>query len=211
MAADAPYLELTGTWEQYFKGRPAKFRQNLRNRMSRLAKIGEAVLETLDTPEDILAACGDAFRLEASGWKNESGTAVGANPSVHRFYSLLAERASERGWLRLLFLTVNGRRIASAYASQYANRLFLIKTGYDPEFAPCAPFKLLTALALQQSFADGLDEVDFLGDTEPWKLEWTADARPHDWLYVFSNTSRARLSHCAKFRIVPALKRWRGR
>jgi hypothetical protein len=55
-----------------------------------------------------------------------------------------------------------------------------------------------------------LTEVDFLGDAEPWKLEWTTAARPHDWLYVFAATGRARLLHRTKFQLVPAVKRWRG-
>ena len=43
------------------------------------------------------------------------------------------------------------------------------------------------------AFERGFEEVDFLGDTEPWKLEWTTTTRPHDWLFVFSKSSRGRL------------------
>jgi len=53
-----------------------------------------------------------------------------------------------------------------------------------------------------------LREVDFLGDAEPWKLEWTSTTRPHDWLFVFGNTARARLVHTAKCRMLPTIKRW---
>ena len=105
---------------------------------------------------------------------------------------------------------MNGQRIATSYGSVYANRLFLFKTGYDPAFAQCSPFKLLTYHAVRNAYAEGLTEVDFLGDAEPWKLEWTTTARPHDWLYVFAGTGRARLLHRAKFQLVPAVKRWRG-
>jgi CelD/BcsL family acetyltransferase involved in cellulose biosynthesis len=209
-SGDAPYLELTGSWDQYFSGRTAKFRQNVRNRLSRLRRIGEPVMETLDDTVAILAAREDAFRLEASGWKDDAGTSVSADPAVHRFYSLLAERASTCGWLRLLFLSINGRRIAVSYGSHYANRLFLFKTGYDPEYAQCSPFKLLTYFAVHDAFAGGLSEVDFLGDVEPWKLEWTATTRPHDWLFVFARSSRAGLLCRAKFQVLPAWKRWRG-
>ena len=50
--------------------------------------------------------------------------------------------------------------------------------------------------------------MDFLGDTEPWKLEWTSTARGHDWLFVFGDTVRARLLHSFKFQWGPELKRW---
>jgi CelD/BcsL family acetyltransferase involved in cellulose biosynthesis len=206
----SPYLTLAGTWEQYQAGLSAKFRSNLRNRLSRLTKFGEPALEILDDAATIAAARDEALRLEASGWKQESGTSICSDPAIQRFYTLLAERATAQGWLRLMFLTVGGRRIATSYGSRYANRLFLFKTGYNPEFATCSPFKLLTWFAIQAAYAEGLSEVDFLGDAEPWKLEWTETSRPHDWLFVFSGSVRARLLHSVKFQMVPELKKWRA-
>lgn len=206
----SPYLTLSGTWDSYHASLPAKFRSNLRNRLSRLRAYGEPQLEVLDSPEEVEAAKDDALRLEASGWKDETHTSITSDPSVQRFYSLLAERAAGRRWLRLMFLMVGGRRIATAYGSCFDERLFLFKTGYDPAYASCAPFKILMYLATRRAFADGLQEIDFLGDAEPWKLEWTSTSRVHDWLYVFPNTLRARLLHSLKFQVVPELKRWRA-
>lgn len=206
----SPYLELTGTWNEYQARLGSKFRSNLRNRLSRLTKFGEPRLEILDDGAAIEAARDDALRLEASGWKQESGTSIRSDPAVERFYSQLADRAGGNGWLRLMFLRVGDTRVATSYGSVFDRRLFLFKTGYDPEYAPCAPFKLLTWLAIESAYAEGLREVDFLGDTEPWKLEWTATSRPHDWLYVFSGSVRARLLHCVKFQMAPELKKWRA-
>jgi CelD/BcsL family acetyltransferase involved in cellulose biosynthesis len=205
----SPYLTLSGTWDSYLASLPAKFRSNLRNRLSRLAHIGEPRLEIVDRDDDG-QACEEALRLEASGWKADARTAISSSAPVRRFYTLLAERAAARGWLRLMFLTVGGRRIATAYGACVDGTLFLVKTGYDPEFSTCAPFKLLTYLAIQRAYAEGLREIDFLGDTEAWKLEWTNTSRPHDWLFVFANTMRARLLHSLKFQVAPELKRWRA-
>jgi CelD/BcsL family acetyltransferase involved in cellulose biosynthesis len=209
-SGDSPYLTLTGTWDTYFNGLSAKFRSNIRNRMSRLTRLGEPVLEVLHDAASIRAACDEAWRLESSGWKRDAGTAITSDPAVHRFYTTLVERAAARGWLRLLFLNVGGRRIATSYGAVFRNRLFLFKTGYDPEYATCSPFKLLTYFAVRHAYEQGLDEVDFLGDSEPWKLEWTATSRSHDWLFVFADTRRARLLHSIKFEWVPELKRWRA-
>jgi hypothetical protein len=198
-----------GTWDQYLGRLPGKFRQNLRNRLARLRRIGEPTLEVIGGGPALEQAREDAVRLEESGWKRGTGTAISSDSALRRFYSLLVERATARGWLRLLFLTVNGRRIATSYSLCYQGRLFLCKTGYDPEFETCSPFKLLTYFAVREAFAEHLTEVDFLGDSEPWKLEWTTTARSHDWLFVFSDTSRARLLYPVKFQLVPALKRSR--
>jgi CelD/BcsL family acetyltransferase involved in cellulose biosynthesis len=206
---DAPYLSLGQTWDAYSATLTPKFRQNLRNRWSRVSMLGQPKLEVLEDCSAIRDACDESLSLEASGWKHANRTAIGCDPATHRFYTQLAERAADRGWLRLLFLTVNGRRIATAYGACYRGRLMFLKTGYDPEFARCSPFKTLTSLALQHAFAEGLAEVDFLGDAEPWKLEWTSTTRPHDWLFVFGRNLRGRLVHQLKFRLKPAVKRWR--
>ena len=205
----SPYVELSENWTAYLGRLAPKLRQNLRNRLSRLTKLGEPSLEMIAEPGAIRDAREDALRLEASGWKREAGTAITSDPEVSQFYRLLAERAGAQGWLRLLFLTVNGKRIATSYSSSYQNRLSFFKTGYDPEFAQYAPFKLLTYLAIRDGFDRGLGEVDFLGDAEPWKLEWTKTIRPHDWLFVFGNTARGKLAHTVKCRVMPAIKRWR--
>jgi CelD/BcsL family acetyltransferase involved in cellulose biosynthesis len=209
-SSDSPYLELTGTWDSYWASLSAKFRSNVRNRLSRLKQVGEPALEVLVDRSEIAAACDDAWRLEASGWKDQEGTSICSDSAVRNFYTLLADRAAACGWLRLVFLTVGGRRIAMSYGAIYDDRLFLFKTGYDREFHTCSPFKLLTYFAAQEGFARGLREIDFLGDTEPWKQEWTPASRGHDWLFLFSNSRRARLLHSIKFQMAPELKKWRA-
>jgi CelD/BcsL family acetyltransferase involved in cellulose biosynthesis len=206
----SPFLTLSDTWEHYYASLPAKFRSNLRNRLTRLGKFGEPRLEILEDQDAIAGAREDALRLEASGWKAESGTSICSDPATERFYTLLSERATANRWLRLMFLTVGGRRIATSYGARFAQRLFLFKTGYDPEYATCSPFKLLTYFAIQSAYDEGLTELDFLGDAEPWKREWTGTARSHDWLFVFSDSVRARLLHSLKFQVVPELRRWRA-
>ena len=209
-SSDSPYLLLTGAWDEYLNRLPAKFRSNLRNRISRLTCLGEPALEVLSERGAIEAACEEAWRLESSGWKREAGTAITCDPAVHRFYTTLVERGTAAGWLQLLFLTVGGRRIAVSYGACFKDRLLLFKTGYDPEFATGAPFKILTYFAIREAYAQGLTEVDFLGDAEPWKLEWTSTSRGHDWVFIFADTMRARLLHSIKFQWRPELKRGRA-
>jgi len=209
-SGESPYLPLVGTWDGYLASLAAKFRSNLRNRLSRLTRVGEPRLEVLTDGDAIQGAGDDVWRLEQSGWKRDAGTAITCDPSVHRFYASLIARGSAAGWLRLLFLRVGDRRIATSYGACFRDRLFLFKTGYDPEYATCSPFKLLTYFAVREAYAEGLRELDFLGDDEPWKREWTDRARGHDWLFVFADTVRARLLHSLKFQVGPELKRWRS-
>jgi CelD/BcsL family acetyltransferase involved in cellulose biosynthesis len=203
----SPYMRLTGTADEYYQRLTPKFRSNLRNRRSRLERIGAPKLEVVTGGPNLVSAIDDAIRLEESGWKRREGTAICCDAAIQRFYVALAERMAARGWLRLLFLAVNGKRIATSYSICDGRGLYLCKTGYDPDFEACSPFKVLTSLVVRYAFEQGLAEIDFLGDPEPWKLEWTQATRAHHWLFVFSDSTRAKLLYPLKFQLVPALKR----
>ena len=205
-SGSSPYLAIRGTETGFFAGLSGKFRQNLRNRMTRLNRVGQPSLEIV-SDSGLAEAVADAIRLEESGWKGDEGTAISADPTVRRFYERLAERFADRNQLRLMFLHVNGSRIATSFSIERNRRLYLCKTGYDPEYNTCSPFKLLMHFIVRYAYAEGLEELDLLGDCEPWKEEWTETTRPHDWLFVFSDSSRAKFLYPLKFHVVPAVKR----
>lgn len=208
-SSHSPYLSLEGSWDSYFAGLDRKHRQNLRRRLKRLQEAGQVAVELVSSGAEIECAFEDALRLEGSGWKEEAGTAIGSRPELRRFYSLLAERMSQRGWLRLYFLTVNGRRVAFGYFLWHQKKIYLLKQGYDRNFSSYSPFNLLCSLILEEAFAGGIEEFDFLGESETWKHDWTQDVRPHYWLYVFSDTPGMRLLRWIKFGLVPKLQRQR--
>lgn len=206
-SANSPYVPVQGSWNQYFKALDRKHRSNLGNRWRRLQALGMAELEVVTGGPRLDEALEEGLRIEASGWKGKAGTAIACRPDVRRFYSELAHRAAERGWLRLQFLSVGGRPIAFHYALCYAKSFFLVKPGYDPDYARYSPSHLLCWLALQEAFSQGLREYDFLGVADEWKLEWTRHTRAHYWLFVFRNTLPSRLLHWVKFRALPWVKK----
>ena len=206
-SAASPYIRLQGTWDEYFGTLDRKFRSNLRNRLKRVNALGTVKLEMVEGGSQLVSALEEGLKIEAAAWKGSAGTAIGCNPELRRFYTTLAHRTAERGWLRLQFLTVNGQRIAFGYSLCREGKLYLLKPGYDPQYAPYSPCNLMCYLVLQDGFQHGLTEYDLLGVSDGWKLEWTQTARPHDWLYVFSKSWRMNLIRFIKFRMIPKLKR----
>ncbi|MBI3128609.1 MAG: GNAT family N-acetyltransferase [Candidatus Tectomicrobia bacterium] len=204
----SPYIRI-GDWESYFRGLPRKHRANLRNRRKRLARLGPLRFEEIVSGEDIGKALEDGFRLEAAAWKGEAGTAMICRPEVRRLYAKFAERTARRGWLCLHFMSVGQRRIAFGYSLYYKNRLYWLKSGYDPAFAAYSPSNLLFSTVLRNAFERGLVECDLLGFDEDWKLRWTRELRSHRWLFVLPKTRHGRLLHAVKFQLVSRLKKWR--
>lgn len=205
--ADSPYVPLREGWDRYFMTLSHNHRAKVRKRMRRLERLGRVALETIDSEEGLDRALDDGWRLEASGWKDRAGTAVARAPSLVRFYACLGLSAARAGTLRLYFLTVGGKRIAFAYALRHADRICVLKSGWDVEYAAYSPYNLLTGLILEEACRGGLVEYDFLGGSEEWKLHWTGLARAQHWLYVIPDRVRGRILHRVKFRVVPRLAR----
>jgi CelD/BcsL family acetyltransferase involved in cellulose biosynthesis len=178
----------------------------MRNRNRRLEKLGTIALETIAEEEGLPGALFDAFRIEAAAWKGEAHTAIHSDAALAQFYSQLAHVGASRGWLRLHFLTLDGRRIAVGFSLTYRRKLYVLKAGYDPEFSTYSPFNVLCERLIRRSIEAGLTEFDFLGTDHDWKMRWTPAKRPHYWLYIFSRRLRARFIHWVKFGVIP---RWR--
>jgi CelD/BcsL family acetyltransferase involved in cellulose biosynthesis len=202
----SPRVPLEAGWEAYHQGLPAKHRSNLRNRFKRLDQVGPVELDTVTCGERRAESLEQGLRLEAAAWKGANGTAIFSDPNVARFYELFSIRAAERGWLRLNFLRAGGRAVAFDYSLEYANRIFLMKLGYDPEFSPYSPSNLLLATALKNAFERGLEEYDFLGEEAEWKRCWTTETRSNFWLCIFRPSFKGFLVHFLKFRLNPWLK-----
>ena len=209
-SSGSPYLAIDGDYEGYLRRLGGKHVANLRRRERRLADLGVVRMETVDGLDGLVDALRDGLRIEAAAWKGRAGTAIGSDPARRRLYTEFAARAVGRGWLRLHFLSVGGRRIAFDYSLVLGGRTFMLKPGYDPAYARYSPYALLLMKVLRGEFARGATEFEFLGDAEPWKLEWTARVKRHQWLYLMAPTSRMRLLHAAKFRLVRRLQRHRA-
>jgi len=207
-ASDAsPYVPLGPSWGQYFDSLAAKHRSNLRNRFKRLRAMGPVEIDAITSAERLAQGLEAGFRLEAAAWKGEARTAIACHPDTSRFYSTLASRAAERGWIRLHFLQAGPTRVAFDYSLSYKNRIYLLKVGYDPAYAPFSPSHLLLCLVLQRAFEQGVTGYDFLGADAGWKLSWAKQVTQYYWLFVFPSTFKGRLLYLIKFQLIPLFKR----
>jgi CelD/BcsL family acetyltransferase involved in cellulose biosynthesis len=204
-SSDGPYIPINRSWEAYLKTLSKKHLSNLRGRMKGLHRVGTVQHEILSGCEQLDRTLNEAFLLEAAAWKGKAGTAILNRPDRLGFYRQLMKRAAERGWMRLHFLTLNGKRIAVQLALQLNNKLYILKSGYDPHYAQFAPSLVLCEMMLHDAWKQNLSEVDFLGDAERWKLDWAGHTRAHSWLFVFPNRPRTRFLHRLKFAVLPRL------
>jgi CelD/BcsL family acetyltransferase involved in cellulose biosynthesis len=208
-AGRSPRIALDGDFDAYCARLSRNHRSSVRRRLRKLERYGKVSLEVVGAPADVERAFEDGLRNEAASWKGKAGTAIALHEDLKRFYLTIAERAARSGTLSLLFLNVAGQRIAFAYCLRHGRALYVLKTGYDPAYAPQSPFHVLMYLAIEAAYRDGLEAIDLLGCEEPWKRLWTETAIARHWLFLHRRTARSLVIYYLKFVILPWLRQWR--
>jgi CelD/BcsL family acetyltransferase involved in cellulose biosynthesis len=138
------------------------------------------------------------LRLEAAAWKGAAGTAISCDPKLSLFYATVARLLARRGALSLTFLRARGRRIAAQFGLEDRSTYFLLKTGYDPEFAHFGPGQLLVRETAIDCAGRGLARFDLMGKATPWKMKWTDQSRPHVRLTIYAGSARGRARRLAQ-------------
>lgn len=179
-ASGAPYVAINGSWEDYHASLSARRRYDLRRARRRLEERGKPHIEIVRPSEESLEPLLEtAFRVESSGWKGRSGTALLHNPAVRRFFHRYCRRACQAGELRLAFMRLGGDvPIAMQVGLESAGRYWVLKIGYDEAWAHASPGMQLTAHTIRYAFESGCRSYEFLGTEEPWIWVWTRTAHP---------------------------------
>jgi CelD/BcsL family acetyltransferase involved in cellulose biosynthesis len=179
----APWFPVEGIEQRIHR----RFRGDMR-RLER--QMGGVELERVTTP--LRSARRDVLRLEAAAWKGAAGTAIACDERLTGFYAGLARVFAARGRLTLAFLRARGKRIASQFALEDDTTFYLLKTGYDPEYAHFGPGQLLVRETAADAARRGLARYDMLGHATPWKMKWTDSSRPHVEITIYARSPGGR-------------------
>ena len=163
----------TGTRSDFEATLHGNFRRNLRKAANRVAREHAVAFEFVGGEEAQDPTYLTRFlRVEASGWKGETGTAIARSPELVAFYETLTRRLAQRGWLEWQTMALDGEPVACHLAVRLGGAVALPKIGYDERFARFGPGNLLFKELLDRSFADpATDEVNCLTD-QPWHANW---------------------------------------
>jgi hypothetical protein len=190
-ATGYPWIPLDESWKDPEEKLSASRRSSCRRARRKAHSLGPIDCEVLSPkPSELPFLLEESFHVEAAGWKGRSGSALLSDPNRRQFYEKYAAMASAKGILRLCFMRIGGTVAATQIAVESGGRFWLLKVGYDEEFARCSPGHLLMIETLRYAAERGLRTFEFLGSAEPWTRVWTMDVRPCVSLWAYPNSCR---------------------
>lgn len=172
--APAAYVSTIGNWEEYFQSISGQRRYDYQRKRKRTERSGrvEVRIERPRGGAGLPHLLEKVFRVEGAGWKGRSGSGLLANERVRKFIARYSEMACDRGTLALCFLEIEEQPIATILGIVCEKRFWVLKIGYDEEWARCSPGIQLTMETIRYAFDHGLEAYEFLGSEESWQSIW---------------------------------------
>ncbi len=169
-----PGFALRGTFADHLR-RIAR-RETFGRRSRWLARQPGFRVEVATAVGEMAEAMEDFLRLHRLRWEREGGS-YGIPPGrVEDFHRAVAPLLAARGFMRLYRLFVGGQAVAAVYGLEVGGRFYYYQSGMDPAWAARSPGMVLTGRTVEDAYARGLSFYDFLRGTEPYKLDWAAEA-----------------------------------
>lgn len=209
----SPLVDTSGDLDAWRKASNSSWKKRLARYRRKMQRDHDAELEIVAVPDpDRLDAwLGEGFRIEQSGWKGESGTAILSAPQTELFYREVARRFHGRGELRLSRIALEGEAVAFSFCIQAGGSLYSLKVGYDERWRKLVPGLVMQLSIIERCFELGLDAYELLGETSDWKQKVATDSRSHTNLRVFPRGPAGAVRHGYRSRLRPQLKRARRR
>ena len=192
--SSCPFIKLPKTWEAYLACRAAATRYDVGRKARALCRGHDVKLERADDAPDLGLAMETLFNLHAARWRlrGDPGS-FDRDPRNRPFHRAMAVAAQRRGWLRLHFLNVDGRRVAGFLGYEVDGRLSYYQLGWEPAWARWSVGTVLIAEVLRDAIARGVNEFDFLRAAERYKIRLADAVRQTTTLRVWAPTARGRL------------------
>ena len=168
--------------EGYLSTLGKKERHEIRRKVRRAQGVGEIRLEDSTDPLRDLEVF---IELHQKRWGDDGLFRQGPGGDQSRvFFRRLFELFGPSGPLRLSFLTVGGRCIASGIHFETADEILYYNAGVDPDARDLSPGVLMVYAYVARALATGKRRVDFLRGDEPYKYHWGATDEPIQRLLV---------------------------
>ncbi len=203
---DTAWVDITGSFEDYWAARGKNLRQNLRKQRNKLESGSVPVeMRVFRDASDMPGAIARYGALEAQGWKAQEGTAIAPDNDQGRFYTRLLSSLAARGEASVYEYLFDGKTVAVNLCVERGQTLTILKTTYDESIKVYSPAFLLNQDMLEALFAEQrLQRLEYYGSLMEWHTRWTENKRTLYHLTTFRNGMVKRMAESLGARPAPA-------
>jgi CelD/BcsL family acetyltransferase involved in cellulose biosynthesis len=205
-----PYLPLPASWDDLLRSVSRNLRSQWRRNRRDLEAAGGFEVRVTRGGTELERDLDTFLRLEASGWKGRSGTAILCDRRAEHLFRSFAALAARHGWLRLTVAECGGNPVAAVYGCSFAGSTFRLKSAFDESRARNSPGLVLLGEDLRRAIEEGSREYRFLGAPDEQKMRWGAVTRPQITIRGYRGaTSLPAWAYRAKVRpVLGVARRW---
>jgi CelD/BcsL family acetyltransferase involved in cellulose biosynthesis len=173
------WVDVQGSWDDYWEGRGKNLRQNTRKAHNKLAAEGTPLrLDTVTHADDVAAAIAQYGALESAGWKSEGGTAIHPDNDQGRFYTQMLQNFCAAGRGRIVRAWLGDSLAAMDLCVDNGPLVVILKTAYDERHKAVSPSVLMRHEEFKAWWAEGrYQRIEFYGKTLEWHTRWTSQER----------------------------------
>lgn len=173
------YIDISGSFDDYWEGRGKNLRQNTRKQHNKLKTEGtEPRLECLTRPEDVAEALRDYGALESAGWKAGGGTAIEPGNAQGRFYGRMLQNFCAAGRGRIYRYRFGDKVVSMDLCIDDGPLVVILKTAYDESYRSVSPSTLMRHDEFKAWWDEGrYRRIEFYGKTMEWHTRWTTTER----------------------------------
>jgi CelD/BcsL family acetyltransferase involved in cellulose biosynthesis len=184
------------TFDEYLATLDKKARHEIRRKLRRAEAVGEVRLTESRNPLEDLE---DFIDLHQKRWGDDGLFPPTPGGDASRvFLRRVFEESGPDGAIRLSFLTVGDRRIASGIHVQTPDSWMFYNAGIDPDARELSPGVILAACYVRAALEAGARHFDFLRGDESYKYEWGSVDEPIQRLLVRRDDLRAGAATAAR-------------
>ena len=188
----SPFIVSPGTLDDFLATKTRNFRSNMRARRRDALTDPRVEIRHFTRADEVAAYMTLALQIERQCWKAREGCALASRDWEARLYEDLLQRFAGHDMTRAAVLFIDGVPAAHSMDLRHGDRVYGLKTSFDPAFGAMRPGVMLLVARLERYFADGVREFDFLGADEEYKRQWTRRGREHESLRLYAPTLAAR-------------------
>jgi CelD/BcsL family acetyltransferase involved in cellulose biosynthesis len=167
-----PVIALPSTWEDYLSALNKKQRHEVRRKMRKASREAAVHWQYADDPATLDEDVDEFARLHRQSGSHKKAF---MDEKMQGFFRELAHSALDRGWLRLAFLTVDSKKVASMFCFEWDDAFLVYNSGYEPDLYPSLSTGIiLLAYCIQDAIERGLKVFDFLRGEEEYKYRFGA-------------------------------------